>query len=483
MNNQGPEWERLQTKRVYSKYENCRAGSDDEDELLSRDGKFPDQFGFLQTERYLQNEKKILKTTKKTTVRREKKWSKMLHNYERHLKKKLPSRVYKGVPNKVRAGYWNGALEPDSVKDTYNFQGTTYRMLYDSMSDDVEIVRQIDLDVARTWRLHEKFFTRYSQGQRSCFRILLAYAALDTEVGYCQGMSQIAALLMIVFNDEKKAFWGLVALMNKVPWAQRGMFAPHFPKLSRFCAYWENILQKHMPRVYRHLENESLISQIYLTKWFLQNFLDRMPFRIAVRLWDCFLLDGDVVVLAATYILFKSNHRKICQLSFEDLTPFLQNDICNLTIPDDTFFLQIQKVIPLMKAMITLPPVPPELPTFRKTASLPAKGRENKVIPYPKAKTALYSRRHSNKSSPDFYPIREGGAPSVKWRLPGMEKNGDLKKLRGGSDLSKPVNRIEVMPSKEQSESYLKHSRHYPELIQQSILSNGSSNHAPKEYL
>lgn len=84
------------------------------------------------------------------------------------------------------------------------------------------IVRQIDLDVARTWRWHIKFRERYGKWQKYIFRILLAYSAFDVTVGYCQGMSQIAALLLIVFGEDEKAFWALCSLMNRSPWTQKG---------------------------------------------------------------------------------------------------------------------------------------------------------------------------------------------------------------------------------------------------------------------
>jgi len=85
-------------------------------------------------------------------------------------------------------------------------------------------VRQIDLDVARTWRWHVKFRERYGKWQKYIFRILLAYSAFDVTVGYCQGMSQIAALLLIVFENDEKAFWALCSLMNHAPWTQKGKF-------------------------------------------------------------------------------------------------------------------------------------------------------------------------------------------------------------------------------------------------------------------
>ena len=38
--------------------------------------------------------------------------------------------------------------------------------------------------------------------QQALFHVLAAYSMYNTEVGYCQGMSQIAALLLMYLNEE-----------------------------------------------------------------------------------------------------------------------------------------------------------------------------------------------------------------------------------------------------------------------------------------
>ena len=38
--------------------------------------------------------------------------------------------------------------------------------------------------------------------QQALFHVLAAYSMYNTDVGYCQGMSQIAALLLMYFNEE-----------------------------------------------------------------------------------------------------------------------------------------------------------------------------------------------------------------------------------------------------------------------------------------
>ena len=121
------------------------------------------------------------------------------------------------------------------------------------------------------------------------------------------------------------------------------MFLPGFPKLAEFTKHWETIFESSLPKLSRHFEHENIFSQMYLTKWFLQTFLDRLPFHLCIRLWDVYLLEGDLIVLATTLTLFKAKQQSMLRLDFEELTMFLQNDLCNISTTDDQFFVNIQK--------------------------------------------------------------------------------------------------------------------------------------------
>ncbi|XP_032707095.1 USP6 N-terminal-like protein [Lontra canadensis] len=63
-------------------------------------------------------------------------------------------------------------------------------------------IRQIDLDVNRTFRNHIMFRDRYG-------------------VGYCQGMSEMVAIL-VMFLSEEDAFWALAQLMTMETHAMHG---------------------------------------------------------------------------------------------------------------------------------------------------------------------------------------------------------------------------------------------------------------------
>lgn len=49
--------------------------------------------------------------------------------------------------------------------------------------------------------LTRPFFT-YLSSQRALFDVLRAFAGYDEEVGYCQGMANVAAMLLMYCEDE-----------------------------------------------------------------------------------------------------------------------------------------------------------------------------------------------------------------------------------------------------------------------------------------
>lgn len=60
------------------------------------------------------------------------------------------------------------------------------------------------------------------------------------EVGYCQGMSQITALLLIYMNEED-AFWALVRLLSGHRHAMHGNLDTLLPCVQPLHVDWQHI--------------------------------------------------------------------------------------------------------------------------------------------------------------------------------------------------------------------------------------------------
>ncbi|XP_049329794.1 USP6 N-terminal-like protein isoform X1 [Astyanax mexicanus] len=316
--------------------------------------KVVDRFGFLHQDE-LPAYNSLEERQKHVELERTEKWVKMLKSWDKYKNSdKMVRRIYKGIPLQLRGQVWCLLLDVPKIreekKDFYEKLKARARLL----SPDI---RQIDLDVNRTYRDHIMFMHRYDVKQQDLFHVLTAYSMYNREVGYCQGMSQITALLLIYMNEED-AFWALVKLLSGHRHAMHGFFVDGFPKLLRFQEHHDRILKKMMPKLKQHLDSQEVFTSLYTMKWFFQCFLDRTPFTLTLRIWDIYILEGERVLPAMSYTILKLHKKTLLKLSMEDLVEFLQVTLSKEFFFEDDFVVeQLQNnMTELRRSKLELPP-------------------------------------------------------------------------------------------------------------------------------
>ncbi|XP_072448359.1 uncharacterized protein [Chiloscyllium punctatum] len=316
--------------------------------------KVVDRFGFLH-EHELPMPTLLEEKLKHLEIERIPKWVKMVKKWEKYRNSdKMIRRIYKGIPLQLRGQIWSLLLDLEKLKSENEGKYEKMKLQAQSVSADI---KQIDLDVNRTFRNHIMFRDRYGVKQQALFHVLAAYSVYNTEVSYCQGMSQIAAILLMYLNEED-AFWALSQLLTDQKHAMHGFFIPGFPKLQRFQAHHDQILSKLMPKLKKHMDKEQMSTGIYTTKWFLQCFIERTPFTLTLRLWDIYILEGERVLAAMAYTIMKLHKKRLMKMSLEDLREFLQEIMSkNFQYDDDVVIEQLEKsMVELRKLKLELPP-------------------------------------------------------------------------------------------------------------------------------
>ncbi|XP_061891721.1 USP6 N-terminal-like protein [Entelurus aequoreus] len=338
--------------------------------------KVTDRFGFLH-EKELPTPSVLEEKQKQQELERVDKWLKMVKNWSKYRNsEKLVKRVYKGIPLQLRGQAWALLLDIEKVKQ--DNEGKYEKMKLQARNFSTEI-KQIDLDVNRTFRNHIMFKDRFGVMQQALFHVLAAYSVYNTEVSYCQGMSQIAAILLMYLNEED-AFWALSQLLTNSKHAMHGFFIPGFPKLHRFQAHHERILSKMLPKLRKHLDKEQMTCGIYTTKWFLQCFIDRTPFTLTLRLWDIYILEGDKMLSAMAYTTLKIHKKRLLRFQLEDLREFLQEQLAaSYFLPDDVVVEQLQVAMAELRSKKLDQPPP------AKSEELPKKplGQERPILLLP----------------------------------------------------------------------------------------------------
>ncbi|CAG5123103.1 unnamed protein product, partial [Candidula unifasciata] len=314
-----------------------------------------DRYGFIHDKALPKSVDAAEEKSKQVERERTTKWLKMLKAWDKYYPgEKLTRRVYKGIPDCLRGEVWTKLLNIPKVKAE---QEGIYQQMRNRARTKSTSIRQIDLDVNRTYRNHIMFRERYGVKQQALFHVLAAYSVYNTEIGYCQGMSEVAALLLMYLNEED-AFWGLSQLFISPRHNMHGFFMHGFPKLMRFQDHYDNVLRKFLPKVRKHLERNEMYPSLYTIKWFLQCFLDRTPFHLTLRLWDIHMLDGEQALIAMAYCIIKMHRRYIVKMQMDELLTFFQSRLeSNFIYDNDVVIEQLQICMEeLKKAKMAIPP-------------------------------------------------------------------------------------------------------------------------------
>ncbi|NXA04939.1 US6NL protein, partial [Sapayoa aenigma] len=312
--------------------------------------KVTDRFGFLHPEE-LPVHDAVTEKQKHLEIERTTKWLKMLKSWEKYKNsEKFHRRIYKGIPLQFRGQVWSLLLDVPKMKEEMK---DLYNKLKCQARGSSSFIRQIDLDVNRTYRDHIMFRDRYGVKQQSLFHVLAAYSIYNTEVGYCQGMSQITALLLMYMNEED-AFWALVKLLSGPKHAMHGMEI-HLIQYILQDITW--VFGSVFKLVHSLQDSQDMTTSFYTTKWFFQCFLDRTPFTLSLRIWDIYVLEGERILTAMSYTILKLHRKHLMKLQMEELVKFLQESLAKDFFYEDDFVIeQLQSSIAeLRRAKMDLP--------------------------------------------------------------------------------------------------------------------------------
>lgn len=227
------------------------------------------------------------------------------------------------VPPALRRRLWPLLLDTASLR---NSRPGLYKELCKNaeatLPDDIE--HTIDADVTRTMPLHSLFWAGGAQvGVTSLRSILRAYARYVPEVGYCQGMSSIAAVLLMNSSDEEEAFLMLVQFMSRFQYKK--VFAPGFPLMLQWISELKPLVAHYMPEVSAHLDRENVTLELYADKWLITALSHNFPHRYLLRVWDLMFLGGSPkIILKACLAVLKRCEKRLLEMDFERLMTFLQ---------------------------------------------------------------------------------------------------------------------------------------------------------------
>ncbi|XP_041651126.1 uncharacterized protein si:ch211-266k8.4 [Cheilinus undulatus] len=191
--------------------------------------------------------------------------------------------------------------------------------------DDITVFRQIALDLQRSFPTHRSLMGESPEaieGQAKLFRILIAYSKYNPHVGYSQGMSYLAAVLLMQLEEEE-AFWALTALLEKPKYLGE-LFDFNQTRVQHQVKMFDQFLKHRKPKFSQHMESVGVLSVHFLMPWFLTLFTSLPCWDSVLAVWDLIILDGLSAVFRTALTIIELLEPKLMDLNDEGvLLPLL----------------------------------------------------------------------------------------------------------------------------------------------------------------
>ncbi|PIA38299.1 hypothetical protein AQUCO_02800169v1 [Aquilegia coerulea] len=248
--------------------------------------------------------------------------------------------IRKGIPPILRPKVWL------SVSGAAKKRSTVPESYYNDLIKAVEGMvtpasKQIDHDLPRTFPGHPWLDT--PEGHASLRRVLVAYSFRDSDVGYCQGLNYVAALLLLVMKTEEEAFWMLAVLLENV--LVSDCYTDNLSGCHVEQRVFKDLLAKKCPRIAAHLEAMEFDVSLVATEWFLCLFSKSLPSETTMRVWDVLFNEGAKVMFHVALAIFKMKEDEILMAhQVGDVLSILQRTTHHLYDPEDLLTVAFDKI-------------------------------------------------------------------------------------------------------------------------------------------
>jgi hypothetical protein len=158
-------------------------------------------------------------------------------------------------------------------------------------------------------------------GQDSLYRVSKAYAVYDSEVGYCQGLSFLAATLLLHMPEEQ-AFCVLVKLMYN--YRLRDLYKDGFDNLYLRLHQLNCLMEEHLSQLWQHFKDHHVETHMFASQWFLTLFTARFPLYFVFQIIDVFLLQGFDTLFQVALALLMLCKKDLLQLDFEGILKYFR---------------------------------------------------------------------------------------------------------------------------------------------------------------
>jgi len=241
----------------------------------------------------------------------------------------LSEAIRGGIPKARRGEVWQflmkqNAIRMPATKENQEWKREAYRTI---LTKNTSHQHAILIDLGRTFPTHAHFIPRLGSGQLGLFNVLKAYSILDDEVGYCQGISFVAGIMLMHLSEED-AFKSFCHIMfNRTI---RNQYKPDMYAVQQQLYQLSRLLHDYHPVLYEHFNTHDVTPTLYAAPWFLTLYASQYPVGFVSRVMDLVFFEGLEIIFKIALVLIGKHIDEILNCdSFESIVDYMK-----ITLPE-----------------------------------------------------------------------------------------------------------------------------------------------------
>ena len=263
-----------------------------------------------------------------------------------------------------------------------------------------KILRQIKKDVPRTTStFNQEIFNESMQsGNNPIYNLLAAYAELDEELGYTQGMNFLVAMVYVAVRDEEIAFCVFRRIMQSKQQAKqiqmdlapalrdsqalknlpewRFLYTDGMKKLGAFVADINEWLIETKRMLYIHFESRKILLEVCLSNPFLSLFSNIIPNQQALKVMDRFIHFGQKALVQIVKNILTTQQDKLLRITDQfELQQYLARQMFMDAITEGNFF----PTMPEQSAIMYTAASPASYEPHKKTLNFTRRKTDGKI--------------------------------------------------------------------------------------------------------
>nr|CDJ82108.1 RabGAP TBC and Src homology-3 domain containing protein [Haemonchus contortus] len=245
-----------------------------------------------------------------------------------------------GIPHSMRPYLWPrfaGATKKRTVAG-YSYD----EVLRQSAQDKPSIGVQIERSLLRTLPNNICFWKKNCTGIDALRRVLKAVAFIYPDLGFCEGMGVIVAMLLLICSEET-TFWMMTALIEDILppnyYSQTLLGVQADERVTR------HLMKSHVPDLNRLIDELDVEVSLVTMNWLLTLLATVFPTRTLMRVWDFVFYTGSVSIFRVIISIMKMREDEIVELGRSSMS---SADLFNAISQLPQTVIEIDKLVEYM---------------------------------------------------------------------------------------------------------------------------------------